>query len=341
MYRLNHKLPALSALVVCVFCLLVVTAYAQDEDIDFNLDIAGKTKATPVPLRKPGIDLSGRGFHNEPVWPQNLAAPETLDQLFGTLDLQGGVLRLQFDLWEFVQLAKNKQMQARLLDNYSSVIKNINAAGGIVLLDFYGMPPGLGKVLDKKSSLWDSKAFKALVKNIIYYLSFHKGYNIWYEVWSAPDLDDFFLGQKKEFFNIYQAVAEVVKELERETNRNIPIGGPGVSWWFQNLEGNSVIYPEKSLIYELIRFCSQRNLPLDFISWHAYTSDAFAEGEITRYKNTAVELIREWLSYFGLASTMPLIISEWNYDTGLNFEPGRGWESYIAASFIPAGYAIC
>jgi beta-xylosidase len=313
-----------------------IVAFAQGSDIDFNLDITSKTKATPSLLIKPGIDLSGRGFHNQSTWPQNLAAPEAIAEFSRYLDLQGGIFRLQFDLWEFVELAKNKQMQTEFLENYSTVIKNINAAGGITILDLYGMPPGLGKVLDKKSSPCDIKAFKELIKDIIRYFSCNKGYDVWYEIWNAPDLDDFFLGQKREYLNIYQAAAEGVKELEKEANRNIPIGGPGVTWWFQNLEGNTVFYPEKSLIYEFINFCSQRRLPLDFISWHAYTSDPLAESEITRYKKIVPELIREWLSYFGLDSATPLIISEWNYDAGLNFEPKRGWESYVTASFIPS-----
>ena len=324
----------LTSLIFLTF--LTSVSFAQGSDIDFTLDVSGKTKATPNLFRKPGIDLSGRGFHNDPTWPQNLAAPEALAFLEDQLNLQGGIFRLQFDLWEFVQLAKNKQMQAKFLDNYSQVIRNINAAGGITILNLYGMPPGLGKVLDKKSSPWDIRAFKGLVKDIIRYLSCEKGYNIWYEVWRAPDLDDFFIGQKQEYFNIYQAVAESITELERETNRNIPLGGPGVTWWFRNMDGNTILYPEKSLIYELIRFCSQRRLPLDFISWHAYTSDPFAVGEMTCYKKRVPELIREWLSYFGLDSTTPLVISEWNYDAGLNFDPRRGWESYVTASFIPS-----
>ena len=159
-----------------------LNGFAQDVDIDFNLNVTSKTKSIPRILQKPGIDLSGRGFHNDPTWPQNLAASEALNQLYQCLDLKGGIFRLQFDLWEFIQLAKNKQMQIKLLENYSTVIKNINAGGGIVLLVLYGMPPGLGKVLDKKSSPWDIKAFKALVKNIIRYLSCQKNYDIWYEV---------------------------------------------------------------------------------------------------------------------------------------------------------------
>ncbi|MFH1577886.1 MAG: hypothetical protein ABIC18_02290 [Candidatus Omnitrophota bacterium] len=330
-------LNCLSGIIILAsFACLTPQLSAQDSDIDFNLDITGKTKLTPYLLQKSGIDLSGRGFHNDPTWPRNLASPEALALLDQELNLQGGIFRLQFDLWEFVQLAKNKQMQTKFLDNYSRVIKNINAAGGITILNLYGMPPGLGKVLNKKSSPWDIKAFKGLVKDIIRYLSCERGYNIWYEVWTAPDLDDFFIGDKKEYFNIYQVVAESVKELEKETNQNISVGGPGTTAWFQNVSGNTITYPENSLIYELIRFCYRRKLPLDFISWHAYTSDPLIESAATRYKDTVPELIREWLSYFSLDPNMPLVISEWNYDAGLNFELKRGWESHVAASFIPS-----
>jgi hypothetical protein len=60
------------------------------------------------------------------------------------------------------------------------------------------------------------KFFKELIKNYIRELSCNKRYNIWYEVWSAPDLDDFFLGRQQEYLNLYKAVAESVKELEEE-----------------------------------------------------------------------------------------------------------------------------
>ena len=206
-----HQFPILKFIEICCFCIVILIfdiwilnfsgtlSFAQGTDIDFNLDVTSKTKATPNLIKKPGIDLSGRGFSSDPTWPQNLACPEVLAQLEQYPDLQGGIFRLQFDLWGFAELAKNKQMQAGFLENYSAVIRNINAKGGITLLVLYGMPPGLGKVLDKTSSPWDIKAFKELVKEIIRYFSCQKCYNIWYEVWNAPDLDNFFLGEKQEY----------------------------------------------------------------------------------------------------------------------------------------------
>ena len=339
----HNKIKRVSVLHIILFvfifllCLLLVqNVSAQGDDIDFILDVTSQTKLIPQLLKKPGIDLSGRGFNKDPTWPQNLAAPEAIEQVFQSLDLTGGIFRIQFDLWEFVQLAKNKQMQARFLKNYSTIINELNSKGAVTILNLYGMPPGLGKALDKKCSPWDIKAFKELVKDIIRYLSCEKGYNVWYEVWNAPDLDNFFVGQKQEYFNIYKAVAESIKELEGQFNRNIPIGGPGVTWWFHNLDSNTVLTPEKSLIYELLRFCSHRRLPIDFVSWHAYTSDPLAESEVTCYKKIVPELVQKWLSYFGFDPDIPLIISEWNYDAGLNFEPKRGWESYVTASFLPS-----
>jgi hypothetical protein len=114
------------------------------------------------------------------------------------------------------------------------------------------------------------------------------------------------------------------------------IGGPSVSWWYQNCDGNSIVSPEKSLIYELIRFASRRHLPLDFISWHAYSSDPYTEQEATTYKKSLTHLIRDWLQYFNFSQDTPLVIDEWNFDIGANVAEERSERAYIAASYIPA-----
>jgi hypothetical protein len=135
---------------------------------------------------------------------------------------------------------------------------------------------------------------------------------------------------------MYRAIAESAKELEAETKIHIPIGGPSTSWWFRGFEGgNSILVPEKSLMYKLIKFCYQNKLPLDFISWHAYSTDPKAEKEITAYNKTSIALIRDWLSYFDLQKTV-LIVDEWNYDSGLNISEERKDRANISASYIPS-----
>lgn len=307
---------------------------AQDVDLEFTLDAASSTIALPA-IFTPAIDLSGRGFHGELTWPQELAAREVIERWDKDIGFKG-MCRLQYNLWEISQLRKNRQLQDKLLANYESIIKKISDAGQITIVDIFSTPQGQGKVLDKKSSPVDLQIFKSLVKNYIRRLSCEKKYNVWYEVWTAADLDVFFLGRQQEYLGLYKTVAESVKELEQEYKIHIPLGGPSSSWWFRNGEGNTVLTPEKSLIYELIKFCYHFKLPLDFISWHAYSTDPRTEKEMTVYNKTSVALIRDWLSYFNFPKDTPLLVDEWNYDSGQNILAERKEKAYIGASFIPA-----
>ncbi|MBM3244686.1 MAG: hypothetical protein FJZ15_02735 [Candidatus Omnitrophica bacterium] len=323
--------------VFCLFaayCLLPTARSQQGDDLLFSLDVNSNTINTPN-IFKPNIDLSGRGISSDPAWPQELSSHEALEAWHKDIGFSG-MYRLQYNLWAIQQFANEKEKQDKLLANYEDIIKKISDSGGTVILDIYGMPAGMGKILDKKSPFFNFSDFKALVKSHIKSLSCEKRYNIWYEVWNAPDLDDFFLGRRQEYLNMYRAVAESIKELETEYRINIPVGAPSVSWWFQNLDGNTIITPERSLIYELIQFCYGYRLPLDFISWHSYSSDPKIDKEVTRYNKAAVALIRDWLSYFHFNRDMPLIIDEWNFDSGLNTAPERAEKAYISASYIPS-----
>ena len=309
-------------------------AKAEDVDLEFTLDTLSSTIALPA-IFSPAMDLSGRGFNSELTWPQELASREVIERWNSDIGFKG-MCRLQYNLWEIGQLEKNLQLQRKLLANYELIIKKISDSGQTVILDIFSTPQGQGKVLDKKSSPVDLKVFKALVKSYIRHLSCEKKYNIWYEVWTAPDLDIFFLGRQQEYLGLYKAVAEAVRELESQYKTHIPLGGPSSSWWFRNGEGNTVITPEKSLIYELIKFCYHYKLPLDFISWHAYSTDPRTEKEMTTYNKTSVALLRDWLSYFNFPKDLPLVVDEWNYDSGQNILSERKDRAYIAASFIPA-----
>lgn len=322
------------AFLIFSFALTSLAQQSNDNNIEFTLDINSQTVPLPK-IFKPNIDLSGRGFHKDAGWPQTLAAGEVLDIWQKDIGFNG-MFRLQYDLWEISQLAKDKDLQDSLLRNYENVIKSINERGGIVILDIFGTPAGLGKVLDKTSPPLNLRAFKELVKNHIKNLSCDKRYNVWYEVWSAPDLDGFFLGREQEYLNLYHQVADAVAELEAEFKVHIPLGGPGLSWWFQDTDGNTIMTPERSLIYQLIKFCYRNRLALDFITWHSYSTDPKTEFEITPYNKISPALIRDWLTYFKFDSSIPLIVGEWNFDRGANVSPARKEKSFITASFIPS-----
>jgi len=322
------------AYLLTLFVTMPVVLAQRTETVDISVDFNAQT----VPLGKvfvPGVDVSGRGFYRHTERPQGLAAPEVMQAWESEIGWRG-FFRLQYNLWEIQELSKDKAAQEKLLASYEEIIKKITDAGGTVILDIFGTPAGMGKAFDKKTPPSDIRAFKAFIKEHIRNLSCIKKYSVWYEVWTAPDLDDFFLGRQQEYLYLYRAIAEVIKELEKESKIQIPLGGPGVSWWFQSLEGNTIITPERSLIYDLIKFCRRYRLPLDFVSWHSYSTDPFIDKEITVYNKTAVALIRDWLSYFDFDKSTPLIVSEWNYDSGANVLPARHERSFVNASYMAA-----
>jgi len=320
-------------LILSLFFSPVASLAQITEELEFNLDLNSPVVNLPK-IYRTSVDLSGRGKQHDKTLPQTLAAPEALASWQAGLGLRN-FYRIQYNLWEIQQLANDPDSYQQLLNNYEEVIKKISDSGGTVILDLFGTPDGLGTVLDKNSAPHNLKAYKELVKGIIRKLSCEKKYNIWYEVWNAPDIGDFFIGQRSEYFNLYRIVGEAVKELRQETKIHIPLGGPSVSAWFRNIEPNNILTPERSLIYELIKYCYSYRLPLDFISWHGYSSDPAEEKQDTIYNKPFVELIRAWLTYFKFNSNLPLLVDEWSFDGSANILAERGNNAHICASYIP------
>ena len=114
----------------------------------------------------------------------------------------------------------------------------------------------------------------------------------WYfEVWNEPNLNmtpkaGFFEGTKTDYFNIYRASAEAVKSVDSK----LRVGGPATSNFIADhrhdgevLDNNkSVFYDQEHInrqqwkgvwIEEFLTFCAKNNLPVDFISTHAYPTD--------------------------------------------------------------------
>nr|WP_039695736.1 hypothetical protein [Streptococcus gallolyticus] len=78
----------------------------------------------------------------------------------------------------------------------------------------------------------------------------------WYfEVWNEPDIPVFFKGNQKDYFRLYEVTVKAIKNV----NSNIRVGGPvtsGSRW-----------------IGDFITFCSENELPVDFISCHQYSGE--------------------------------------------------------------------
>lgn len=75
----------------------------------------------------------------------------------------------------------------------------------------------------------------------------------WYfEVWNEPNLDGFWAGSQDDYFRLYTYAAKAIKQV----NASYKVGGPGTA--------GAAWEPE------MIAFCKKNNVPIDFISTHAY-----------------------------------------------------------------------
>jgi xylan 1,4-beta-xylosidase len=79
----------------------------------------------------------------------------------------------------------------------------------------------------------------------------------WYfEVWNEPDLAmAFWYGTKKEYYKLYEVTVKAIKKIDK----NIRVGGPSTSGskWVEGF----------------VKFCSENDVPLDFVTAHQYSGD--------------------------------------------------------------------
>jgi xylan 1,4-beta-xylosidase len=103
----------------------------------------------------------------------------------------------------------------------------------------------------------DYKKWEDLIRNLTLHFTERYGaeeVKTWYfEVWNEPNLKDgFWTGTMEEYFKLYDNAVRGVKSV----NPEYKVGGPataGAAW-----------------VPEMIRFCEENSVPIDFISTHSY-----------------------------------------------------------------------
>ena len=102
----------------------------------------------------------------------------------------------------------------------------------------------------------DYNKWAGLVKNLTEHFTERYGaeeVKTWYfEVWNEPNLDGFWAGSQDEYFKLYTHSAKAIKSV----NPAYRVGGPGTA--------GAAWEPE------MIAYCHKNNVPIDFISTHAY-----------------------------------------------------------------------
>ncbi|GAB2477515.1 GH39 family glycosyl hydrolase [Xylanimonas ulmi] len=132
-----------------------------------------------------------------------------------------------------------------------------------------------------------------------------------FEVWNEPNLvPKFWTGTRTEYFELYEATAKALKEIDPR----LRVGGPSTSVFVPDaryageyhdasLEVETAVAADPDeldwqpvWIHEFIDYCAQRGLPIDFLSTHLYPTDYAADSlgavsAITRHKDaTFVDL---------------------------------------------------
>ncbi len=151
----------------------------------------------------------------------------------------------------------------------------------------------------------DFKKWAEICEHIIrhYNEGWADGFNLnieYWEIWNEPDLDAedaeyrrTWTGTKAQFYDMYEIAAKHLKSCFP----NLKIGGPafcGRLWWAE----------------EFLAEMQKRNVPMDFVSWHAYCREPFELMERARgFKDAMIKY------GYGDAESH---LNEWNYV--------RGWQ---------------
>lgn len=176
-------------------------------------------------------------------------------------------------------------------------VESIIKMGARPFLSLSYMPSAIAPTKISKPNNWEE--WQWLVEQTILHYSGEKGIaGVYYEVWNEPDLEQFgkwkYYGDQN-YLTLYDYAAQgAVKAKSNSNVKPFRFGGPAITALYKNW------------VTELVRFTRERNLPLDFISWHRYSYDPtiFAKD---------VELVHSWL---GENQEYELIISEWGPDPG-------------------------
>lgn len=144
----------------------------------------------------------------------------------------------------------------------------------------------------------------------------------YWEIWNEPDLDiarevkKMWAGSEEQFYDFYETVAKHLKACFP----HLKIGGPAIA-------GN-ISWAERFLAA-----MSERNVPIDFFSWHKYSANT---ADYIKHDKS----VRDLLVKYGYENA-EIILDEWNYMENWNDQPpsfkklvGMTGAAYSAACLV-------
>jgi hypothetical protein len=126
---------------------------------------------------------------------------------------------------------------------------------------------------------------------------FHYGIRYW-EIWNEPNVrPQCWTGTNEEFTSLYVTASKIVKAVDPK----IKVGGPGFGGTIR----------EEPWFPEFLQACAEQGAPLDFLSWHCYTSRP-------NFLLQSIQFVRDMLDQHGFLETENHL-NEWNYLPGDNW----------------------
>jgi xylan 1,4-beta-xylosidase len=131
----------------------------------------------------------------------------------------------------------------------------------------------------------------------------------YWEIWNEPEnRPAMWTGNDEQYFQMYTAAAKAIKQ----SVPGVRVGGPALGY-FGRMTGESLEPSPFTLAF--LERCKRESAPLDFFSWHTYTSDPW---ELVR----RARAVRRLLDEHGFMRTESHL-NEWN------FLPSSDWEPMI------------
>jgi hypothetical protein len=145
----------------------------------------------------------------------------------------------------------------------------------------------------------DLDARSAIVEDFVHHVLREQECELpWWGVWNEPDQPGFWNGTVDDYLELYEATVRAVRKVDPGAKVGGPESGLGGPW-----------------IEALVRRCAEKDLPLDFISYHDYSGDlntpALARAKVDRLAAAA-----------GLKTPMPIVVGEFNGSGGNLYKPG-------------------
>jgi len=191
--------------------------------------------------------------------------------------------------------------------NFKYCDKAIKSSRDIGIETFFRIGESWGRDEDKHPPPPDFDKFANAAAHIVRHYNFGWAngfyYNIKYwEIWNEPGGSKFWYGGTPEqYFQLYEKTARAIKEVDK----NLTVGGPG------NTPADTL---SKKWGYGFLKYVKENNVPLDFYSWHIYTSRPLEVLQVSKD-------VRKMLNEIGL-NNVESIITEWNQAEFLPSPPG-------------------